>query len=89
MVALDSATSLPGSCMYPQTMCQDWQHHLGSQSLCGALQTGSHTWMDPTEARAPTQNYCPLGRQAQTISSPDLCSSSIRLCLGLIQLGKS
>ena len=89
MVAPDPATSLPGSCMCPQTTCQDWQHHLGSQSLCALLQTGSHTWMDPSEARAPTWNCCPFGRQAQTISSPDLCSASIRLCLGLIPLGKS
>lgn len=89
MAAPDPATSLPGSCMCPQTTCQDWQHHLGSQSLCALLQTGSHTWMDPSEARTPTWNCYPFGRQAQAISSPDLCSSSIRPCLGLIPLGKS
>ena len=70
MVALDPATSLPGSCMCPQTTCQDWQHHLGSQSLCSALQTGSHTWMDPAEARGSHTELLPSWQTSSNYLQP-------------------
>ena len=84
MAAPGPAPSLSGYCVCHQTGCQDGQHHLGScgKVLAPLLQSKLTNFQSQ-------ETQMEFAVRAKPWGALTMCSSNVKLCFGLIHLGKS